>query len=53
MIDRLAQSTYNLFFVHDLAVSIGWETDVFPHLARALNQFLELATVDRPASQGK
>ena len=38
--------------VHDLAVSIGWETEVFQHLARALNQFLELATIDRLASQG-
>ena len=49
MIDHLAQLTYDLLFVHDLAMSIGWETEVFPHFARAL----ELATVDRPASQGK
>ena len=48
-------STYDLL-VHDLAVNIGWENEVFPHLALALqfsNQLLDLATVDRHASQGE
>ena len=56
MINRLVQSTYDLLFVHDLAVSIDLETEVFPHLALALwfsNQFLKLPTVNRPTSQGK
>ena len=34
--DCLAQSTFDHLFVHDLAVSIGWETEVFPYLAFAL-----------------
>ena len=39
MIDHLAQSTYDLLFVHDLSVSIGWELKCFHTLLVLLTSF--------------